>query len=200
MLTSQLDELGALSGLWAALLSGSWRVVKHSHADDRISVTLRRQPVERPFSDRDADLLRQFLLARGKPRVARKHAARICAAAIRATGFRCVPSRVPLVLILAAHASAVAPPQPFDGDEVVLEFAIGRPHFRGLSDAENAVARGILRGESYKQISAERGTSYRTVANQISAVFAIVGVYSAGELRASFARWRTRSAQRSEAA
>ena len=99
-----------------------------------------------------------------------------------------------------AHASLVAHPQEFDGDELVLEFAIGRPHFRRLSAAGNAVARGLLRGASYQQIAAERGASYRTVANQASSVFATVGVFSASELRASFARWRTRAARRSEAA
>lgn len=53
-----------------------------------------------------------------------------------------------------------------------------------LTDAERAVARGLLAGRSNVEIAAARGTSARTVANQIQSVFRKLGVASRAELAA----------------
>ena len=98
MLNQTSDELSALSGLWSALVTGRWRISSLAQGDDRVSVTLRRERLERPVSDRDAVVLRQFLLAQGNQPFSRKHRAQICATVIRACGLQCSPSRVPLVL------------------------------------------------------------------------------------------------------
>jgi DNA-binding NarL/FixJ family response regulator len=52
----------------------------------------------------------------------------------------------------------------------------------GLSVAEREVALAVLRGETNDTIARERNTSIRTVANQIAAVFAKLGVNSRIEL------------------
>lgn len=53
-----------------------------------------------------------------------------------------------------------------------------------LTAAERAVARAVLRGVTNADIASSRGTSTRTVANQLRNVFAKLGVRSRGELRA----------------
>lgn len=61
-----------------------------------------------------------------------------------------------------------------------------------LTGAERDVVRQILRGDSNKQIAACRGTAVRTVANQIAAIFAKLGIASRAELAAGVAKRRAR--------
>jgi len=58
------------------------------------------------------------------------------------------------------------------------------PAALGLTEAEGEVARGILAGRSNAQIARARGTSLRTVANQVAALFRKLGVGSRTELAA----------------
>jgi len=51
-----------------------------------------------------------------------------------------------------------------------------------LTPAEDAVTRGLVRGLSYEQIARERGTSVRTVANQVRATFRKLEIHSRAEL------------------
>ena len=51
-----------------------------------------------------------------------------------------------------------------------------------LSSAELAVVRQLVQGQSHAQISRVRGTSTRTVANQLSTAFRKLGVSGRGEL------------------
>jgi DNA-binding CsgD family transcriptional regulator len=51
-----------------------------------------------------------------------------------------------------------------------------------LTPGERAVAELVLRGQSTSEIARARGTSLRTVANQIAAIFRKVGVNSRREL------------------
>jgi len=53
-----------------------------------------------------------------------------------------------------------------------------------LTDAERAVHLLLLAGKSTREIASARGSSERTVANQIAAVFRKFGVHSRGELAA----------------
>jgi DNA-binding NarL/FixJ family response regulator len=55
---------------------------------------------------------------------------------------------------------------------------------RTLSSAERAVAEAVLRGCSYAEIARERGSSPRTVANQLACAFRKLGVRSRAELAA----------------
>jgi len=58
------------------------------------------------------------------------------------------------------------------------------PH-RALTAAEHEVAYGLWLGRSYEQIARERGTSVRTVANQVRAAFRKLRINSRAELCAA---------------
>jgi DNA-binding NarL/FixJ family response regulator len=62
----------------------------------------------------------------------------------------------------------------------------GRPAL-DLTSGERQVLRGVLAGKSNGEIANERGTSVRTVANQIARIFEKTGVSSRAQLAA---RWR----------
>jgi DNA-binding NarL/FixJ family response regulator len=75
---------------------------------------------------------------------------------------------------------AVACDVSFDGDDYAT-LALKTPKWRtprGLTEAERAVAFALLGGATKEQVARERGTSTRTVANQITSIFAKLGVTS----------------------
>lgn len=51
-----------------------------------------------------------------------------------------------------------------------------------LTKSERAVAEAIVAGDTSAKIARDRGTSERTIANQIASIFRKVGVHSRGEL------------------
>jgi DNA-binding NarL/FixJ family response regulator len=57
-----------------------------------------------------------------------------------------------------------------------------------LGAGEREVARGLLRGRSHREIAAERGVAEATVDQQVSRVFAKLGVASGAELTRLLAR------------
>lgn len=68
-----------------------------------------------------------------------------------------------------------------DGTEgVVLSFPVpdASSHASRLTNAERAVAQGILHGLTYRELAERRGVSARTVSNQVRAVFAKLRVHS----------------------
>jgi DNA-binding NarL/FixJ family response regulator len=58
----------------------------------------------------------------------------------------------------------------------------------GLTEAESDVVTGLLQGLSNREIAARRGSSARTVANQVATVFRKLGVRSRAELAAALMR------------
>jgi len=71
----------------------------------------------------------------------------------------------------------------------VLSYAVTAPQFpAGLTAAERAVLKGILQGGSNVEIAEARGTSPRTIANQVKSLFAKLGVHSRAELIAALSR------------
>lgn len=76
---------------------------------------------------------------------------------------------------------------------VVISSPIGPGgELAALTGAERDVVRQILRGDSNKQIAERRGTAVRTVANQIAAIFAKLGIASRAELTAGVVKRRAR--------
>lgn len=70
-----------------------------------------------------------------------------------------------------------------NGDYVVLSRPIELASLPAeLSDAESDVARRIVAGEANEAIARARGTSLRTVANQVASIFRKLGVASRSEL------------------
>jgi DNA-binding NarL/FixJ family response regulator len=86
----------------------------------------------------------------------------------------------------AAPADLVALSVDLASEElVVFSYPATRPELPDvLSATERAVVYGVLEGKTNQEIALERGTSVRTVANQIASAFRKLGVRSRGELAA----------------
>jgi hypothetical protein len=115
-----------------------------------------------------------------------------CTRALTSLGLDCKPSRAHPLLMLAARA--------FNERAVVLARCstlvgrddrelrvIGMPRSdRRLADvvpsAELAVIRGLVEGSSHEDIAQKRGTSVRTIANQVGSVFRRLKVSGRNEL------------------
>lgn len=68
-------------------------------------------------------------------------------------------------------------------DYVVLSYALPEPRLPpSFTAAERAVACSLLRGMTNREIARERGSSTRTIANQVAAIFRKLGVASRIEL------------------
>jgi DNA-binding CsgD family transcriptional regulator len=83
------------------------------------------------------------------------------------------------------------------GEMAVLSFPIEEHDSRegalvSLTNAEHEVVLAVERGESNAEIARARGTSTRTVANQLARVFRKLGVASRAELVATSALLRGR--------
>jgi DNA-binding CsgD family transcriptional regulator len=74
-----------------------------------------------------------------------------------------------------------------DGEEILLSFELLARSSAQLSPAESEIVTHLLAGRSNAEIGTLRGTSTRTVANQVAAIFAKLGVRSRTELAASAA-------------
>jgi DNA-binding NarL/FixJ family response regulator len=101
------------------------------------------------------------------------------------------PSRVHPLLMLAAVAASEPCTTTFRSSSFALAersyrvVAASRPdrHLaRILPTAELAVIRRLVEGSSYAEIATERGTSTRTIANQVTAVFRRLRVSGRNEL------------------
>jgi DNA-binding CsgD family transcriptional regulator len=70
------------------------------------------------------------------------------------------------------------------GEELaVLSFPINNPKLpASITPAEREIIRWLLKGMSNAEIARRRGTSARTVANQIASIFRKFGVSSRSEL------------------
>jgi DNA-binding NarL/FixJ family response regulator len=120
--------------------------------------------------------------------------------ALTGMGVDCTPSRAHPLLILAARAVdefavALAQCSFFVGrdDRELRVIGMARPEQRlapALPSAEREVIRCLVEGLSHAEIAGKRGTSARTVANQIGAVFRRLNVSGRNELvqRLLFAR------------
>ncbi|MCB9618146.1 MAG: helix-turn-helix transcriptional regulator [Sandaracinus sp.] len=70
---------------------------------------------------------------------------------------------------------------------VVLSVPISRGALARLSAAERDVVVGALEGRSNRELSLARGTSIRTIANQLASAFRKLGVKGRAELAARLA-------------
>jgi DNA-binding NarL/FixJ family response regulator len=112
--------------------------------------------------------------------------------ALQQLGLQCTPCKAnPLLAVLARAAAQeqlnrCARVGYFsDENRAFRVIATARPEARlapVLSPAEFAVVRGLLEGRNYLEIAKKRGTSTRTVANQIAAAFRRLGVSGRGSL------------------
>lgn len=192
-----------LEEVWSRLRAHEWVVAGSSATDETASLTLRTLL---PFAgdtsfERSLSILRRVLLGETQKSVAASFGiapstvALHCARALTRMGAATLTSRTPLVVVMAAHASAgfrfpLAQLEPAgeDSARVVVRLTDAYPAPPPLSSVEQTLLRGLMCGLHNAEIAADRGTSRRTVANQLGSVFRKFGVSGRGELLAKISR------------
>ncbi|HEY6078749.1 MAG TPA: helix-turn-helix transcriptional regulator [Polyangiaceae bacterium] len=202
------DERSDLSALWDELVAGRCKVEGWEHAPDSWSVQVTRRPeVLQGFPPslrlRDVEILEHALLCGVRKLVAVdvglscSSIAVIMQASFQFMGVSCVPSRIPGILVAAAHARRHPDTEPRSGLRLAQPplrqtLRVGRPDAvlaAWLAPAELAVMRLLVEGLSYAEIARARQTSIRTVANQVATGFRRLSVSGRAELLCLLARW-----------
>jgi DNA-binding CsgD family transcriptional regulator len=184
-----------LADLWLHLCDGTWQVRDTFSTDERHLAIVQSSPgfVGQPLPERKLRVLASLLLGT-PPKVvaidAQRSLSTVTACAqdcLRVMGLEGRESRSTVLLTMSARASLRPNTGPQQGRLVELPsggegcFAVSalRPDLKlpvELSSAEAAVLRSLLAGHTYAQISGERATSPRTVANQLTTAFRKLGV------------------------
>jgi DNA-binding NarL/FixJ family response regulator len=179
--------------LWRGLVAGRWSLVDRFEASgSRFIVALRNDPNvadPRGLSRRQAQVAEFLGLGYSEKEIAytlglsptgvSRYAQQVCAK-LRATRAEVASLFAPSGLRQRMHEVAVGEERFAIGSApVVRDDAIG-----DLSQSEQLVARAACRGVASAAIAAERGTSPRTVDNQLGAIYRKLGVHSRTELAA----------------
>lgn len=208
MLATQ--ERMELSALWDGLIAGSTKVLRWSYTEESWSLTVTGRPhQERPahaLRRRDVAILENTLLSGVRKHVALEAGlscssiAVIMQSCFEFMGLSCLPSRIPGVVVAAAHARHHLgyAPVPRDASSAPT-FSLGehtitlrRPDTllaAWLAPAEYAVIHQLIEGMTYAEIALARSTSVRTVANQVASGFRRLEVSGRAELLCLLARW-----------
>lgn len=183
--------------LWRALTEGELQYVDHLMLEDSWVLRLRRPRKPRPLSLQHASVLQHWLLS-GKPTetaahfgISRSHVVGIADTSLRAMGFVGTPAQAPIVFAVAALTAARGHSlEALPGEDGLWGALIARNQafLMDLSVAEKELVLGLLNGESRETMAAHRGTSCRTISNQLRSAFRKIGVSTASELRAQAAR------------
>jgi len=198
-----LDEGASLSALWTELVTGLCKIEHTEFTQNTCTVTVTRG---RPsgaaegarLSARDTEILERALLEGVRKSVAvdfglcPSSIAEILRRSFVFMGLSCWPSRIPLLLVMAAHAKHA--PDVQRAAKVLLaqnqqyprqSISVARPDAElaeWLSPAEYAVTRLLIEGKSYQEMAKLRATSKRTVANQLASAFHRLGISGRAEL------------------
>lgn len=189
-----------LALLWRELARGTSRVIDAFFSDERCYLVLALQTDDcpTPITGRRLEILEAVLGGLRQKSIAidlqlaPSTVALNSRLALEGLGMSCKPSRAHPLLMLAAKAAseptpALAKCSTFvtHEDRELRVIGIARPDHRlgaVLPAAELAVIRSLVEGLSYSDIARRRGTSTRTIANQISAVFRRLRVSGRNEL------------------
>jgi len=189
----------SLALLWKELSLGLCRVVDAFFTETRcFLVTLPVQDAAVPVEGRRLQILEALLNGEGQKRIAIELGLAPSTVALNArlalstVGIATKPSRAHPLLMLAARAARVPSLRAVGtlsfielGGSLRRVVSIVRPDFdldRMVPPAELAVVRSLIEGATYEEIAKHRGTSTRTVANQITAVFRRLKVSGRSEL------------------
>src|SRR5262245_4550982 len=173
--------------LWHELLAGRWSLLDAFTTAGLRYLIAYRNPEGgvslRALQARERAVLELALAGHSgkwiafEPRLSESTVARTLRTALRRIG---ATDTAPLVGV--QHAMF----EPLEGVVPGVDLAIARltpaTASAGLSDAERAVVTGILGGKRIAAIARERGTSPRTVSNQIASVYKKLGVSSRREV------------------
>jgi DNA-binding NarL/FixJ family response regulator len=114
-----------------------------------------------------------------------------CAQALRTIAYERTSARAPMLLLMAvaadrgAHVPKARLQRVLDDGSWLISVAIpGHELASRLSPSEWEVARAAIEGKTHAEIALARGTSPRTVANQLASVFGKTGTYGCFALRA----------------
>lgn len=180
----------ALGGIWDDLVTGRRVVVDHFTTEERLYLLLERASAanRKVVPSRELHAL-QTAVVSGAVKVA---AAKLGTSqssmvsnakkALSYMGLPCRLLRAPAILLVAAHAareeevaarvSELAPSEQFDVVSIRrLEHVVESK----LSPGERSVLAMLVEGNSHAEIAVARGTSERTVANQLATAFRKVG-------------------------
>lgn len=198
-----------LAALWDNLTAGTAKIESWSHAEHSWSMVVSRRP--KPLANigaarrrRDIEILERALLSGGRKQVALdaglscSSIAVIMQSCFHYMGLSCLPSRIPGLLVAAAHArhdpeaklqSSLSGRAALGATQTIT---VTRPDAgldAWLAPAEHAVIHLLIEGMSYAEIAQARQTSVRTVANQVAAGFRRLDVSGRAELLCLLARW-----------
>lgn len=198
-----------LATLWADLTTGRCHLVDSFYWEGRCFVMLQQRaaPVrDRRLAPKRVEVLKRILLGESQKavaidfRLAVSTVALTCSQCLRAMGDDHVASRVPALLVMAAHADEgfelapaiafrTAPPDS-DGRWTA---SVERPDTALpalLTNAESDVTRLLVEGLTHAEIARLRRRSPRTIANQLASVFAKMQVSGRSELISKLVRAR----------
>lgn len=182
-------------GLWKALLAGRYSTVDRWEADGRKFLAVYKNEPEcadpralGPSERRVAELIalgastKEAAYALG---VSSDAAQKALTQALRKLG---LAARSDLTSLFAGSRDVLSLRVGAADLDVLVATSGASLHALGeLTDAERDVASAVMRGLANAAIASARGTSTRTVANQVRKVFEKLGVHSRGELRARLA-------------
>jgi DNA-binding CsgD family transcriptional regulator len=210
------DEAASLAALWTELLRGFCRIERTEFTPQTCSVVVTRGhhaagDERAPLPARDIEILERSLLEGVRKSVAAdfglcpSSVAEILRRCFAFMGLSCWPSRIPLLLVMAAHAKS-ASPSPRTEKLVLTQnqqflrqsISVARPDnalSARLSPAEFAVTRLLIEGRSYVEAARMRQTSKRTVANQLASAFHRLGISGRAELLCLLAQQKLASWQ-----
>jgi DNA-binding CsgD family transcriptional regulator len=184
--------------LWQGLVEGRWSLVDHFDSDRRRFVVAHRNPPQggdpRGLAARERDCAE--LLGRGFSPKEIAYGLGLSSTTVNHTLAR---ARAKLSLQSQAELAAFFAPHGLRARFAEFELAgtplavaslelLDEKGLESLTAAEREVALALVRGATNAAIAAERGTALQTVANQIAALYAKLGVHSRAELASALGR------------
>jgi DNA-binding NarL/FixJ family response regulator len=190
-----------LARLWIETRAGTWRFKDAFSSAERYFAVLEQTSLrtESRVRARNLEFLERVLLGQAPKVVAIELGVGISTVAtgvqetLRSMGLQCRISNSPVMLTMAVRAACRAQEAPTlgrltrvkaDQDKYWL-VSVRRPDLEfpvELSQAEAAVVRQLVAGRTHVEISQQRTTSTRTVANQLAAAFRKLGVSGRGAI------------------
>ncbi len=199
-----------LAALWDELVAGTTKIDGWSHTEGTWTMVVSRRPDRdrpaHPLRRRDIAILENALLSGVRKHVAVEaklscsSIAVIMQSCFQFMGLSCLPSRIPGLVVAAAHArhhasDSMPPYQTPTRPDLTLAkrtITLARPDkllAAWLAPAEHAVIHLLIEGMTYAEIAQVRRTSVRTVANQVASGFRRLDVSGRAELLCLLARW-----------
>lgn len=192
---SSASELDTVDPAWSAVIAGRWSLVDRFDADGRRFVLAYRNPPgvldPRRLTPREERVTTLAAIGRANKEIAfelgvsQSTVATLLATSLGKLGLE---SRTLLPLFwrdLHGHAWAVTDEQ---AALIALSPADGATDISALTPAERAVADGLLRGLSDREIAGARNCSRHTVAKHVTAIYRKLGVRSRIELACQLSR------------